>query len=258
MIVLNHPEASAISSLLISHPDSVSHRGDKEILIAISLSNGVPYAGSEFCISYNARMLDLNRIEPAERLSDQSDKGYYEYVDGKVATVIFDMSGQSLPADSGVIFNAYFDIPDNAPYGQADISISEAAAVIPDLVYDTLDVTNGYILVHEITSVGGGGDDDKPSTPPIRFFLGQNYPNPFNPSTMIEFAIEKPCVVKIVIFNIAGQRVRTLIDEMKPVGNYKIAWDGNGDRGTRVSSGVYFYKIFAEKFRSTKKMILLR
>lgn len=251
-----HSDGHALSSLVISHPDSAKHRGDKDVLITISLDNGTSYAGSAFSLSYDSRMLMLSRIEPTDRLSGQSEKGYYEYADGRVATIVFDMTGNVLPADSGAIFSAYFDVKEDSPYGQADIAIFEAAAVVPELAYDTLDVTNGYVLVQEVTSTGGG--DDKPPAAPIRFVLGQNYPNPFNPSTKIEYSIEKPCQVKIVIYNVAGQRVRTLVDERKVVGNYSVIWDGRTDRGGQASTGVYFYKIFADKFRSSKKMIMLR
>ena len=91
------------------------------------------------------------------------------------------------------------------------------------------------------------------------YSLEQNYPNPFNPSTTIKFALPFTSKVKLEIFNILGERVKTLIDELKEAGYHEVIWNSNG-----LASGVYFYTIFAKNdngnkdFRSVKKMLLLK
>ena len=89
--------------------------------------------------------------------------------------------------------------------------------------------------------------------------LYQNYPNPFNPSTTIEFAIPKRVNVKLVIYDITGRVVKTLIDgkEYEP-GVYKVTWNGKNDYGEYVASGVYLYRLEAGEFTSVKKMVLAR
>ncbi len=91
------------------------------------------------------------------------------------------------------------------------------------------------------------------------FELRQNYPNPFNPSTTIEFSIPKRVNVKLVIYDISGRVVRTLIDdkEYEP-GLYRVEWNGKNDYGEYVASGIYLYKLQAGDFVSTKKMVLMR
>ncbi|UCD95386.1 MAG: T9SS type A sorting domain-containing protein [Candidatus Zixiibacteriota bacterium] len=93
---------------------------------------------------------------------------------------------------------------------------------------------------------------------PADFELGQNYPNPFNPNTTFEFAVPQKSQVNISIFNILGQKISTIVDAEYGPGYYNATWDGTTDGGSEVASGIYFYKIEADNFKSTKKMMLLR
>ena len=93
---------------------------------------------------------------------------------------------------------------------------------------------------------------------PKEFNLRQNYPNPFNPTTVIEYALPKASEVKIQIYNILGQRVRTVVNEKQEPGYKLIYWDGKDDNGTEVSSGIYFFRILAGNFVKCKKMTLLK
>lgn len=86
-----------------------------------------------------------------------------------------------------------------------------------------------------------------------------NYPNPFNPETMISFSVEQTSsFVTLEIFNIKGQKVKKLIDEILPTGNHTVVWNGEDENGNTVSSGIYFYKMKAGQYTLTKKMILLK
>jgi hypothetical protein len=88
--------------------------------------------------------------------------------------------------------------------------------------------------------------------------LEQNFPNPFNPSTTIAFSLKDAANVDLTIYDVAGRRVRNLVDERRDRGVYKIAWDGYNDSGSRVASGVYFYKMIAGSFTDTKKLTILK
>ncbi len=90
--------------------------------------------------------------------------------------------------------------------------------------------------------------------------LDNAYPNPFNPTTTIKYTIAERGHVSLKIYNAAGQLVRNLVDEMQSpqeVGFSK-TWNGMNDQGQPVSSGVYFYKLTAQNFTQTKKMVLLK
>jgi hypothetical protein len=93
---------------------------------------------------------------------------------------------------------------------------------------------------------------------PTVYALYQNVPNPFNPTTTIRFDLPASTKVTLVIFNVRGQLVRTLVDRDMTAGVKKIAWHGTDGAGRRVASGIYFYRVRAGDFLDTKKMILLK
>ena len=100
---------------------------------------------------------------------------------------------------------------------------------------------------------------------PYIFELNQNYPNPFNPTTTIpftvygsQFIVHSPVRTSLVIYNILGQKVRTLVNGEKLPGNYQVVWEGKDQKGNEVSSGIYFYQLKAGNYKEIKKMSLLR
>ena len=111
-----------------------------------------------------------------------------------------------------------------------------------------------------------GIEDERVSALPKEFSLAQNYPNPFNPSTLIHYDIPRDSKVRLTVYNLLGQRIRTLIDGDKSAGRYSVNWDGRTVSGDVTASGLYFYRIEAhhqkdgknELFTDTKKMLLLR
>ena len=95
--------------------------------------------------------------------------------------------------------------------------------------------------------------------PPIeKYKLYQNYPNPFNPFTIIRFDLPEPAYIKLQVFNLKGQLVKTLVKEDMNAGEQNVCWYGKNENNKPVSSGVYFYEIEAGKFSQTRKMILLK
>ena len=87
----------------------------------------------------------------------------------------------------------------------------------------------------------------------LEFALANNYPNPFNPSTIIKYTIPKQNFVELKIYDILGREVATLVNEEKSAGNYEINFNGS-----KLSSGVYFYRLQAGSFVSTKKFVMLK
>ncbi|MCK5453841.1 MAG: T9SS type A sorting domain-containing protein, partial [Calditrichia bacterium] len=91
------------------------------------------------------------------------------------------------------------------------------------------------------------------------------YPNPFNPTTTIRYGLKQASDVKLKIYNLLGQEVRTLISAQQEAGYQSIVWDGRDNRGTPVASGIYIYQLAAnpatgvgQSFMSTRKMILMK
>ena len=93
---------------------------------------------------------------------------------------------------------------------------------------------------------------------PGNFELFQNYPNPFNPTTTIKFSIAQDAKVSLVVYDMLGQKVRTLVDNVQEAGYYSVRWDGTNDFGSKVSSGIYIYRLQAGNFVQTMKMNLMK
>jgi membrane-bound inhibitor of C-type lysozyme len=88
--------------------------------------------------------------------------------------------------------------------------------------------------------------------------LMQNYPNPFNPETIIDYQVPARGQVELVIYNMLGQKIRTLVNENKPAGTYNVLWNGKDDSGNRVATGIYIYQLRGTNALITKKMMLIK
>lgn len=92
----------------------------------------------------------------------------------------------------------------------------------------------------------------------LSYDLKQNYPNPFNPSTTIYYNIGKNGLVELTVYNVLGQKIKTLVNEVKNAGQYMAHWDGRNDAGQMVASGLYLLTLKSGDFIKTNKMVLLR
>jgi hypothetical protein len=103
-------------------------------------------------------------------------------------------------------------------------------------------------LIQEIVSSVSGRKEV-----PLGFALEQNYPNPFNPTTTINFSLGKPSQVKLVLYNVLGQKMLTIIDRRMNAGAYAIPFDAS-----KLTSGIYFYRLEAGDFSSQRRMVLIK
>jgi serine protease AprX len=144
------------------------------------------------------------------------------------------------------------------------------------IVSDSAGTSDGWYIDDVQISLKPTSVPQEPISVPTGFALYQNYPNPFNPATAIRFNVQDskfkvPTHTTLKIYNILGQKVRTLVDEPKTAGKHEVIWDGKDDEGKDVASGIYFYQLTVrqahrpEQSRGTvgertltKKMVLLR
>jgi len=113
--------------------------------------------------------------------------------------------------------------------------------------------TWGYLEIFSPTGV-----DEKEVAVPLKTELYANYPNPFNPATNIKFDLKKNAHVSLVVYNMLGQQIKTLVNSPKLSGHHAIHWDGTNDQGAKVTSGIYFYQFKADGYTKTNKMILMK
>ena len=93
---------------------------------------------------------------------------------------------------------------------------------------------------------------------PTEYALYENYPNPFNPTTTIKYELPEVSEVSLVIYNLQGKSVRTLVSASLPAGSYTVDWDGRNDKGMQMASGAYLLKMSAGSFIQTKKLMLMK
>ena len=93
---------------------------------------------------------------------------------------------------------------------------------------------------------------------PSDFVLSQNYPNPFNPLTNIQFTLKKNAQVKINVYNMLGQKVKTLVNRKMTAGSHIVAWDGQDNNGNKMASGIYYYRLESGSFNKARKMVMLK
>jgi hypothetical protein len=113
--------------------------------------------------------------------------------------------------------------------------------------------SSSFTDIWSFTTTGTVNIDETVNNTPNEFSLFQNYPNPFNPLTHISFSIPVTSNVKLVIYDLLGNEIVTLVNELKSPGSYKVKFDA-----AEFSSGIYFYILNAGNFIETKKMVLIR
>ena len=93
---------------------------------------------------------------------------------------------------------------------------------------------------------------------PDFFAVSPNYPNPFNPTTTIVYQLPIASDVQLVVYDILGEKIKTIVNERLERGRYKVTWDGRNDAGLPVSSGIYMFRFEAADFTRIHKMTLLK
>jgi len=189
---------------------------------------------------------------------------YQHYLSAHKLYVVLEFSQTALLPGSGAVATLHFTVDGAAPQGYIEID-STVVGIISDTRFTLTAADGGLTLVPRFIAGGvnvKASTDVEDITPedqlPTEYNLAQNYPNPFNPTTYIELSLPVSGEVKLEVFNILGQKVRTLLDGEMPAGVHRVAFDGTDGRGRALSSGVYFYRVAAETFTDSKKMLLVK
>lgn len=225
--------------------------------VPIAMENQEAIASVEFVLGFSDEVMTPMAAIPTARSEDletfQVDLGYDI---GKTKLTISGLT-QSILAGSGPFAKFAFSIASDAPSGDYPLTLSEVSAV------DVHGSEVSFVLQDSIFAIRPVGIEDDAENPelPRQYALCQNYPNPFNPGTDIRYQISdtrSPVYTTLTIYNLLGQEVRVLVNEMKKPGYYSVAWDGIDAFGRAVPSGIYLYRLETANFVATKKMILAR
>jgi photosystem II stability/assembly factor-like uncharacterized protein len=239
--------------------------GDGEILV--TTNSGANWTIRNSVMQYMSRLSQINNdtfyithqsgkmtftpdagltVVPKQTQSNDTLRGMY-FLNGKTGWIVGDSGYILKTSNAGINFNKQAS---NTTYDLLDIHFI-------DLNTGIICGKNGKIL--RTTNGGITGIENEVEENPLKYELSQNYPNPFNPVTKIRFSISKTenkkqlNNIKLVIYDISGKEVETLVNEQLNYGTYSVSWNA-----TAFSSGIYFYSLSAGNYRETKRMVLIK
>jgi hypothetical protein len=229
----NGPDAQ----LALSRASGISN------LMEVNANLPTDISGVQLEISYNPSKLAM-KLPHVTDLSSGLDVKYRDDYKGKMVILLYPSTSWSsrIAAGSGTLLRLPFYQNSELSEDGSDFRIASAVLSDPNAT---------AIPVKGLERV----------TLPDAFSLQQNFPNPFNPETTIEFSVGAKSAfkrVKLVVYNLLGARVTTIIDKPLAAGRYSYKWNGKDDRGQQMSSGVYFYRLSVGDLAQTKKMVLLK
>ncbi len=212
------------------------------------LKNASVINGLNFVVKYNRDLISPRAITPVGKSTLLTGSTSNPFGGNKIGFLLYDAGANQLAPDSGAIFEVEYIVSDSvADSTSTEIVFLEGMAADSALAVIPLEYVNGTILITPFVGV------DRTSPLPQVYQLSQNYPNPFNPTTTIHFELPKSGHVTLMVFNILGQQTLRVLDEKRDAGVYDVSIDG-----TRMASGVYFYRLMAGSFSQTKKMLLIK
>ena len=216
--------------------------------------------------AYYQKIVQIRETNPALQqgsyisLSNSSPDSVYSYLriaGNDRAIVINNFYGNSVHANIQMPLDTLHLDPTKAWY--ANDILNTTTQEISPASFTSLNV-NVAPYQTQIIILGNSPITDvkENSQQPLSYNLLQNYPNPFNPTTTITYEIARAEKTKLVIYDILGREVTTLVNQDQMPGIYKVVWDGMNNFGQSVSSGIYFYRLQTSDFTNVKKMILLK
>jgi hypothetical protein len=238
-------------------------------------------AGDQFSVTVNAYNSEpLYHINlPLEYLSDNVNFDSMRLAGTRsdnalLANVMYDNSikkllitigfseGSLMPAGTGPIAVLHFTTL--SPGTTATVKIDTTSGYISEYYFQLGEFFNYMKIYPAFTAgtvsvdLGTAVDEETTNQLPMEFRLEQNVPNPFNPTTAIAYTLPERSHVRLEVYNILGQRVRILVDDVQPPGNHDVIFDGVDGNGQPLATGVYLYVIKTDRFTQSKKMLLMK
>jgi hypothetical protein len=201
--------------------------------IAVRLENAVPVKGMQ---------LEFKNVFAPEMITIATDlgSGYHRQNGDLLRVLLYNQSALSTVAPGErIVANIPFEIADPSKLTVENVVV----AGLDNRAISKIEIAVSYSEAPEL---------------PVAYALSQNYPNPFNPSTSIRFSVPEPANVRISVYNMLGQEVRTLFAGQMDRGTRVIEWNGTDNLGRVVPSGTYVYRMTAGSFVQSYKMMLVK
>ena len=242
-----------------------------DVTFTIRMVDNEPIRGVELDIYHDNADLAYSGVSKGDKLENVTDEDgnprtmtlLGNYLEDHLKVLAYSTSRARTAGDGteGDLLQVTYTLADGATL-PGEVTFYFGVAKLPgtSMDPDILNVVCGFPDVDNpvIVPTGTVATDDE-NFVPEKFALKQNYPNPFNPSTQISFDVpEGSEQVFVNIYNILGQNVNTLVNEVMSPGSYTLEWDATDILGNPVASGIYFYELRSETFIARKKMLLIR
>ena len=213
--------------------------------LRFSLANQIPVKGVQLLIRFKSptTIQRVDVIFPRAAM----DSFYISTAGRELRILAYNLANIPIAAGEGPLFRL--------PVKLASVEEIESS----ELIISTRDTT---LVLDTALKVAVEKRLAEPKEIPFAFVLYQNYPNPFNSSTRIDYQVAdvegRAAIVLVQVFNLLGEKIKTLATGRHPSGRYTVTWDGTDDRGTKVPSGTYYYRLISGDYLSAKRMILLK
>ncbi|MFQ6605869.1 MAG: T9SS type A sorting domain-containing protein [Fidelibacterota bacterium] len=250
------------------------HPEDSTVTLTLRMVDNEPVRGMEVDVYHDAgtalAFSGAGTVEKGEKLLNVTDPDGNPKTMTLLANEIGDFvkvmaysTSQAQTAGDGTegdLFMITYKAPNGLTSLPATVGFSLGLVNLPgtSMAPDLLNVACSYPDTTNPTVVDVTLDVSEKPGIPVSYALAQNYPNPFNPSTSITFDIPRNTKVTLAVYNLIGQHVVTLVNDVFQPGRFEVEWNGLDAAKNPVASGVYFYELRTEQYTNRKKMILLR
>ncbi len=215
----------------------------------VLMKNVVRINGLNFIMQFDPAVISPLEVRPAGKALLLNGPGGALFGGDRLSFLLFDNAAAMLGVDSGAIFLVRYSVTDSLHDSTAtSLTFAEGTGADSNLALVPFEYRGGVIQISPAVGVRQRG-----AGVPAAFDLVQNFPNPFNPRTTIRYSVPRRAHVSIVIFNLLGQKVSTLLDDVVSPGIHTVTWDASA-----ISSGVYFCRMNAPGFFETNKLMLLK
>ena len=219
--------------------DMVLPRIGEEMVIDVTLADFAEVKGYGFTVNYDGTALEFVKAVAENNRLGEGDLAQPQILADTDGEIVLGAFGE-IVSEGDVELSLVF-----RPKAEIEQSLIEVSAG---------ELRDGNYALNQIASLGVVSVETRPEA----FALLNNYPNPFNPETTIKYHLPEAAQVKLEVYNMVGQVVRTLVNNQQNAGRYVVQWNAANDNGQNLASGIYLYRIQAGDFHEVKKMLLLK
>lgn len=209
--------------------------------IPVHITYDGPVAGLQVTIQYDTTAIQLGTPELGP--GNENVTVFSSQSNGELRALAVDLSGGTIQIDNGLLMNIPVQVLDGTGSGPVQFEVVELILSGPGGTPIETDFVVSTVSIEAL---------------PTEYALERNFPNPFNPTTLIKYQLPEATQVELAVYNLLGQKIRTLVSGNQAAGYYTVQWNGRNDAGQPVPTGIYLYVLRAGNFVKSHKMALIK